>query len=129
MTESSQQTPSELAYAGERYYHHTGRAPLFGTTLAAVTAWAPAAALGIAYAYTDLYVKVADLASALIVMLFAAAGGFCVFLVMRWAKVRNTAVIAIVAIFSASPVPVSCPRGQGILRAQRIHCIVALSRM
>ena len=88
----------QLGYAGDRYYHHTGRAPLLGTTVATVVAWAATLALALLYAYADLYVKVADLVSAFIVILFAAAGGFAVYAVMRWAKVRNTAVITIVAI-------------------------------
>jgi hypothetical protein len=99
MTE--QQEAGQLAYAGERYYRHTGRAPLFGTTVATLAVWAAIIALAIAYAYTDLYVKVADLVSALIVILFAAAGGVTVYFVMRWAKVRNTGVIVIVAISAA----------------------------
>jgi len=101
MTNPSPSTQPELTYAGERYYHHTGRAPLFGTTLATITAWAAAVALAIAYAWVDLNVKVADLVSAFIVIAFAVAGGFAVYAVMRWAKVRNMPVIVIVAVSAA----------------------------
>src|SRR4029079_1301693 len=66
-----------------------------------LAAWAAAIALAIAYANADLYIKVADLVSAFIVILFAAAGGLAVYAVMRWAKVRNTAVVVVVAISAA----------------------------
>src|SRR4051812_38290051 len=94
-------TEQQLGYAGDRYYHHTGRAPLFSTTVATLCAWAATLALAIAYAYADMYIKIADLVSAFILLLFAAAGGLTVYGVMRLAKVRNTAVVVIVAISAA----------------------------
>ncbi len=86
---------------GDLYYRHTGHAPFAGTTLAAILSWIAVAVLGAAYAYADLYIKVADKLSIVITMAFAAAMGFTVFGVLRFGKVRNTAVVWIIAITSA----------------------------
>ena len=83
------------------YYRHTGHAPFAGTTLAAILSWIAVTILAGAYAYADLYIKVADKLSILITMAFGAAMGFAVFGVLRFGKVRNTAVVWIIAVTSA----------------------------
>jgi hypothetical protein len=90
-------TTTTLNYDVERYYRHTGRAPIVGTTIATVAAWVAVALIGAAYAYVQLYVKVVDLLSFLFVAAFAAAMAFTVYGVLRWAKVRNMAATALVA--------------------------------
>ena len=90
-----------IDYSEERYYRHTGRAPIIGTTLAALAAWAAAVALAVMYGYADLYLKVADILSAFITILFAAAGGFAVYGVLRWARVRNLPIAVLVAVTAA----------------------------
>jgi hypothetical protein len=88
-------SPSEL------YYRHTGKAPLIGTTIAALAAWTTAAALAMAYAYTEFYVKTADIATALIVCCFAAAAGFAVYFVLKWGHVRNMAITLLISVTAA----------------------------
>jgi hypothetical protein len=92
---------SVLNYSEIRYYRHTGRAPLLGTTLAVFGAWIAVTLIGTAYAYVQLYVKVADIVAILFVIAFAAGMAFSVYGILRWGKVRNLPVIAVVAITSA----------------------------
>src|SRR5688572_23137696 len=90
-----------LNYDVDRYYRHTGRAPIVGTTIATIAAWVTVSLIGVAYAYVQLHVKIVDLLSFLFVAAFAAAMAFSVYGVLRWAKVRNMAVTALVAISAA----------------------------
>ncbi|MEA2708081.1 MAG: hypothetical protein QOF78_682 [Phycisphaerales bacterium] len=90
-----------LNYAEVRYYRHTGRAPIIGTTIATIVAWVAVALVGAAYAYIQLYVKVVDILSFAFVAGFAAAMMFTVYGVLKWAKVRNMAITALVAISAA----------------------------
>ena len=90
-----------LNYSESRYYRHTGRAPFVGTTIATVAAWAAVSLLGVIYAYVQLHVKIVDLLSLLFVAGFAAAMAFTVYGVLRWARVRNMAVTALVSISAA----------------------------
>jgi len=90
-----------LNYSESRYYRHTGRAPIVGTTIATLAAWIAVALLGAAYAYIQLYVKLVDILSFLFVAAFAAAMAFTVYGVLKWAKVRNMAVTSLVAISAA----------------------------
>ena len=55
-----------LNYDVDRYYRHTGRAPIVGTTIATVAAWVAVSLIGIAYAYVQLHVKIVDLLSSLV---------------------------------------------------------------
>ena len=87
-----------LGYSEVRYYRHTGKAPVIGSTLAAVGAWIAVILLGTAYAYADLYVKVADIASILILMAFGGAMGFAVYAVLKWGRVRNMLIAGIIAV-------------------------------
>ena len=93
-------TTQTLNYDVDRYYRHTGRAPIVGTTIATVVAWVAVSLIGVAYAHVQLHVKVYDIVSFLFVAAFAAAMAFTVYGVLRWAKVRNMAVTALVAIFA-----------------------------
>ena len=94
-------TTTTLNYDVDRYYRHTGRAPFVGTTIATLAAWAAVVLIGVAYAYVQLHVKLVDVLSFLFVAAFAAAMAFSVYGVLRWAKVRNMAVTALVAISAA----------------------------
>lgn len=85
-------------FGEDRYYRHTGRTPFVGSTLAAVGAWVVVSLLGFAYAYADLYIKLVDILSLLILVAFAAAMGFAVYGILRWGQVRNMAVVAIVSL-------------------------------
>jgi hypothetical protein len=87
-----------LGYQEQRYYRHTGRAPFVGTTVAALAAWVTVTLLGVAYGYADLYVKVYDIISFLILAAFAVAMGFAVYAILKWGKVRNMLVVAIIAL-------------------------------
>jgi hypothetical protein len=94
-------TTTMLNYDVDRYYRHTGRAPIVGTTIATIAAWVVVSLIGVAYAYVQLHVKIVDLLSFLFVAAFAAAMAVSVYGVLRWAKVRNMAVTALVAISAA----------------------------
>jgi hypothetical protein len=90
-----------LDYSEIRYYRHTGRAPILGTTVAVLGTWAAVTVIGIVYAYAQLYVKIADIVAVLLALGFAAAMAFAVYGALRWGKVRSMAIVAIVAISSA----------------------------
>jgi hypothetical protein len=82
----------------ELYYRHTGKAPPLGTRIAALAAWVTAAALAFAYAYTEFYVKVADIFTALMVLAFSVGAGFAVYLVLKWGRVRNMAITLLISV-------------------------------
>jgi len=88
-------SPSEL------YYRHTGKAPLVGTTIAALAAWTTAGALAIAYGYTAFYAQAPDVIHALIVLAFAAGAGFAVYFVLKWGHVRNMAITLLISATAA----------------------------
>ncbi|MEO6434779.1 MAG: hypothetical protein ABIP55_03320 [Tepidisphaeraceae bacterium] len=92
---------SQLNNAEPQYYRLMGRSPFAGTTLAAIGCWAAVTMLAAIYAYADLYIKVVDKISVLILVAFAAAMGFAVAGILRIMKVRNLAVMAIIAGSSA----------------------------
>jgi hypothetical protein len=56
------------------YYRLRGASPLEGTTLEVLLSWAAVTVLVAGYAYADLYIKVVDKLSILILMGFAVAG-------------------------------------------------------
>ena len=87
--------------SGPMYYRLRGASPFAGTTLGALLSWAAVAALAAVYAYADLYIKVVDKLSILILIVCAVAMGFAVAGVLRVTKVRNLTVIAIIAATSA----------------------------
>ena len=94
---------ANVAFENQRpqYYGLMGRAPFASTTIGALGSWVAVTVLAAIYAYADLYIKVVDKLSVLIVIAAAFAMGFAVLGILRWAKVRNLVVAALIAASSA----------------------------